>query len=358
MPKSKKKQENQAFAKKKIKVGKVLKKTAATDATFTTRKISMISQLAGQAQGSSVALSHRGLTIKELCRRLGDGDRNSRKEAATGLKQLLTAHPDLIKTELATYLPALARTIDKTKTYQGRCELKLLITKICTLPQDIMNPHFALLIAHTLRALANMANDVRMLGASILKICILSYPELCRGCEEIYPSVVRFLASHSPPWNFPGFLEFIAHFIQLYTAKEEKKVELITATLDFRQKQISRFIDLTPSGDPFTLSVVGDLHERQISPLDKKEMLLALLEGISVVMQTAVADINFKQTVSQRSTEGNLKGSLSTICQHLAEAIGKHAKAGRSIEEFEKHMELWQRIATLIAKKDARRPAK
>ncbi|CAJ0565421.1 unnamed protein product, partial [Mesorhabditis spiculigera] len=137
MPKSKKKQENQAFAKKKIKVGKVLEENG--------RPPMLPSRRERFPRSASWRGKRRGLRWLffriEFPKRGGDWV-EAIVDGASGPDQNLSSPP----------IRGPSLTIDKTDVPRTM-RTETLITKICTLPQDIMNPHFALLIAHTLRLL-------------------------------------------------------------------------------------------------------------------------------------------------------------------------------------------------------------
>lgn len=57
------------FGRKKIKVGKILKKTNATNTRIKTQKVIMLEQLKTNAS-TTQAISYRGLSIDDLCRRM------------------------------------------------------------------------------------------------------------------------------------------------------------------------------------------------------------------------------------------------------------------------------------------------
>lgn len=120
---------NAAFAKKKIKVGKQLKKTNVTDTRFAHKKVVLLEQLKTPAAGeSSATVSHRGHSLDELCRQTGHFSIAVRRDAVTsklklhfgrsddsrvalGLKQMLSAHPELISKHLRTIIPSVGRLI-------------------------------------------------------------------------------------------------------------------------------------------------------------------------------------------------------------------------------------------------------
>lgn len=62
-----------------------------------------------KSEGSYI--SHRGLSLDELCRQLGHYNLNVRRDSAVGVRQLLSAHPELIPKHLHTLIPAIGRLI-------------------------------------------------------------------------------------------------------------------------------------------------------------------------------------------------------------------------------------------------------
>ncbi|VDK37342.1 unnamed protein product [Gongylonema pulchrum] len=105
---AKKKKSDKDFPKAKLKVGKKLKKTTSTDTRIQAKKVVLVEQLAEHEESH---LSHRGLSLDELCRRLGHYNLNMRRDAVVGTRQLLTANPELVPKHLHTLVPVIGRLI-------------------------------------------------------------------------------------------------------------------------------------------------------------------------------------------------------------------------------------------------------
>lgn len=111
------------FGRKKVKVGKVLKKANATDTRIKTKQLVLLEQL--KTTKASV-VSHRGLSLDDLCRRLGHYNENVCRDAIIGknyflssyfcfifieVKEMFAGHPDLIVKNLRTIIPSIGRLI-------------------------------------------------------------------------------------------------------------------------------------------------------------------------------------------------------------------------------------------------------
>lgn len=58
-----------------------------------------------------VVHSHRGLSLDDLCRQLGHYNMKIRRDAVVGLRQLLSANPELITNELHIIIASVSRRI-------------------------------------------------------------------------------------------------------------------------------------------------------------------------------------------------------------------------------------------------------
>lgn len=91
MPPKKKKNnnviKNLTFGKKKIKLGKVLKRVNVTDTSIETRKVVLLEQL--KTQSNEAILSYRGLSLEDLCRQLGHYNETVYRDAIIGTKKEL-----------------------------------------------------------------------------------------------------------------------------------------------------------------------------------------------------------------------------------------------------------------------------
>lgn len=70
------------FGKKKVKVGRILKHDNATDTNVKAKKIVLAEQL--KASEKPVAVTQKGLSVEDLCRRLGHYNENICREAIIG----------------------------------------------------------------------------------------------------------------------------------------------------------------------------------------------------------------------------------------------------------------------------------
>lgn len=73
---------NLTFGKKKVKLGKILKRANATDTIIETRKVVLLEQLKTQTDN---VVSYRGLSLEDLCRQLGHYNETVCRDAIIGI---------------------------------------------------------------------------------------------------------------------------------------------------------------------------------------------------------------------------------------------------------------------------------
>lgn len=295
--KKQKERKNADFKKVKLKVGKKLKKTSTTDATFSAKKLVLTSQLADKQETDEAPLSFRGLTLGELCKQLGHFNKAIRKDALAGTKQLLTSRPDLIVSHLRTLIPSIARLLNESATDPAlNAQLKSLLAVICSVPEQSMSAHFTLLLAHVLRALTNMEMRTRLLALSVLSMLMKNYPRLCRNNADLFSTFVKFLSSpRKPQWNSANFLDKILSFITVYEAdSDEKYVQPEEAYIDFKLGTISEVVSLPNSSSkmtgPFDFPVFSSCAAVCASPFELPKSLISLSCVLAPIIATSLME--------------------------------------------------------------------
>src|SRR4051812_36885286 len=81
------KHNNEDFKKQKLKPGKILKKTNATDTRMTVKKVVLLEQL---KEKTSTVKTVRGLTLEDLCKQLGHYNQSVKRDAIVGMSILMS----------------------------------------------------------------------------------------------------------------------------------------------------------------------------------------------------------------------------------------------------------------------------
>ncbi|VDO36775.1 unnamed protein product [Brugia timori] len=268
------------FPKVKLKVGKKLKKTTATDTRIQSKKVVLVEQL---TKSDNHCLSHRGLSLEELCRQLGHYNLNIRRDSVIGVKQLLSSHPELISKYLHVLIPAVGRLIACDKSDSSfHAQLRSLLELLCTTNASTISSHFTLLMAHTLRALTHLRMGVRIYALTILTLIMRTYPGLCRNSTDLFDSFVEFLNSKRIPANKKLLLDGVHAFLQAFLVEECATIgPLHVASFSIRNKHHTN-INLASTTHPLIdFCVLGSQPQQSSkSSLYSPEKFLLALSGI------------------------------------------------------------------------------
>ncbi|KAL4002097.1 Rix1 complex component involved in 60S ribosome maturation family protein [Acanthocheilonema viteae] len=267
------------FPKVKLKVGRKLKKTTTTDTRIQSKKVVLVEQL---TKSDSVCLSHRGLSLDELCRQLAHYNINVRRDSVIGVKQLLSSHPELVPKHLHILIPAVGRLIACDKSDSSfHAQLRALLELLCTTDASTISSHFTLLMAHTLRALTHLRMGVRIYALTILTLLMRTYPELCRNSINLFDSFVEFLNSKRIPANRKLLLDGVHAFLRAFLVEECTTVgPLHIASFSIRSKQYTK-INLTSNIQPLIdFCVLGSQPQQLKSSLYSPDKFLLALSGI------------------------------------------------------------------------------
>ncbi|KAM3724824.1 High mobility group protein 20A [Dirofilaria immitis] len=278
------------FPKAKLKLGKKLKKTTTTDTRIQSKKVILVEQL---AKNDDSCLSHRGLSLNELCRQLGHYNINVRRGSVIGVKQLLSSHPELISKHLHILIPAVGRLIACDKSDSSfHAQLRTLLELLCTMNASTMSSHFTLLMAHILRALTHLRMSVRMYALTILTLLMRTYPDLCRNSIDLFDSFVGFLNSKRIPANKKLLVDSVHVFLRTFLVEKCATVgPLHVASVSIRNKSLSASEEESPSNEKEWAEIFGMLSKilLQIHPSSQtvhfEEELKKTLSGISSLLK-------------------------------------------------------------------------
>ncbi|VDM37676.1 unnamed protein product [Toxocara canis] len=250
-------------------------------------KVVLLEQLS--ASGSA-HVSHRGLSLDELCRQLGHYNIKVRNDAIIGARQLLSSHPQLISHHLRTLIPAIGRLIaDDKSDAASRAQLRALLQLLCASSPRVMSSHFALLIAHTLRALTHLKLSVRVFATSVLTILMNSYPDLCANCTDLFNAFLTLLSGNRKPSNKQLLIAALQAFLNVFTKKDTPKQEgpLHVGAFSIESKRVTR-INLTPP--PHLFNFGSNPQIKNHPSLDSVDGVLEAFKAICPFLVSLITD--------------------------------------------------------------------
>uniref|UniRef100_A0A915Q3U4 HMG box domain-containing protein n=1 Tax=Setaria digitata TaxID=48799 RepID=A0A915Q3U4_9BILA len=338
------KKKKKDFPKTKVKLGKKLKKTTATDTQIRTRKVVLVEQL---AKSGDSCLSYRGLSLDELCRQLGHYNINVRRDSVIGVRQLLLSHPELMPQHLHTLIPAVGRLIACDKSDSSfHAQLRALLELLCTTDASTISSHFTLLMTHTLRALTHLRMGVRLYALTILTLLMRTYPNLCRNSIDLFDSFVEFLNNK----RLPLLLDAVSAFLRAFMVEEFVRVgPLHVASFSIRNKQYTR-INLTPTTPMIDFCVLGSQPQQSKSPLDSPDKFLLALSGILSLFLINASDESSSNEKQWTGVFGMLKKILLRV-RSLKSTVQFEEKLNKilsGINGMLKHGNLSQRLRSSL----------
>ncbi|KAH7721139.1 testis-expressed sequence 10 protein [Aphelenchoides avenae] len=243
-----------AFKKKKIKVGKQLKKTNVTDTRFSHKKVALLEQLKTD-ESATATVAYRGHTLDELRRQTGHFSLPVQRDAVISLRQMLTAHSELIGKHLRTIIPSVGRLI-------------------------VENVHDGQLRAQ-LKALHEQA-----------------YPALCLKSTDIFETFLLLMESHRKPSSKDSSsrLEATSLFLKVFSATSEEKLwPASDVEVNFETGNFPKINVIRQKGDPFAFQVLYTTQDAGIpaAVLERKERKTGwgqVLKPNSVLRRKAYAD--------------------------------------------------------------------
>ncbi|CAD5215195.1 unnamed protein product [Bursaphelenchus xylophilus] len=261
---------SKTFAKRKIKVGKTLKKTNATDSSFTTKSVVILKQF---ADSTTEPVSHRGLTLKDLNTQIGHSGFNFRKDAVLGMKQLLADNPELIVNHLYDIVSSVGRLLIDDNFASNKAasgNLRALFKLLFSVPEKAMSTPFPILKSHIRISLTHKKLPVRIFGLSILNMMMESYPGLCRQSLDLRESFLSLMQSQKRPSDTILVSNSISLFKSVYETPEQRKTIVRTdeMQLSISQLTLTKLSTTLPDFDRFRFSVFDSDYEKVKNPID------------------------------------------------------------------------------------------
>ncbi|KAF9690196.1 hypothetical protein SADUNF_Sadunf01G0170500 [Salix dunnii] len=187
---SSKKQQNRGIDFKKIKrkIGRKLPPPKNTTNTEIKSKVIVLPEQSVVSEKAGLALSKKGLTLKELLQHTSHHNAKVRKEslfsipfedALMGMKDLFLKHPEEIKLHRYAVIEKLRERIsddDKTVRENLYQLLKLVILPGCK--EDNQGPVISLMMAYIFNAMTHLAIDIRLMAFKFFDLAVEYHPPL------------------------------------------------------------------------------------------------------------------------------------------------------------------------------------
>ncbi|XP_033761464.1 testis-expressed protein 10 homolog isoform X2 [Pecten maximus] len=192
MGKAKKKKKD--FQKVKLKVGKQLKKADnVTTGSFQTRSIQVIQRL---KSNDSQPSTKRNLNIKELLTQCQHYSISVRHDALTGMRELLTTYPDLIRSHLSVVLERTASMFSDKDAAVRQANIKLLKSVLPLVSERQITSFFPIISAHLCCAMSHIYDDIQSDSLKILDLFLDNFAQLVIGSSnQLLPNFIEQISS-------------------------------------------------------------------------------------------------------------------------------------------------------------------
>ncbi|GAC99791.1 hypothetical protein PHSY_007394 [Pseudozyma hubeiensis SY62] len=209
MPKASKRQKEKKadFQKTKLKLGKG-KQAAnnATDVSFKAKTIALPQQSIN-VDKSGKLVNSRNLTTADLALQLRHYSAGVRRDAVSGIKEILTLHPSLMLTDAAPLVPELSRCVGDDDAAVRKQLHALLLWMLPQIPAQLLGPYHNTLLLFTTSALSHIYPEVRLDAIKILDVCLDALPHIATvGWENAVHKMANAISSaaHGPTQSNPA----------------------------------------------------------------------------------------------------------------------------------------------------------
>ncbi|KAJ6519922.1 hypothetical protein C8R45DRAFT_853222 [Mycena sanguinolenta] len=179
MPKSAKKRKDKAadFSKAKLKLGKGKQLASnAIDTSFKARSIALPSQSITAEKDVDAPTTKRRLTFDDLVSHLKHYNAGTRKDAITGFREILDAHPAILESSLTTLINATARLVGDEDAGVRKSLLEFFIWLFPRIPTEDLIPHATALLLFTTSAQTHIFPEIRVDAIRFLNLYLEYIP--------------------------------------------------------------------------------------------------------------------------------------------------------------------------------------
>ncbi|KAF9242864.1 hypothetical protein BU15DRAFT_72514 [Melanogaster broomeanus] len=180
MPKSSKKKKEKVadFSKAKLKLGKGKKlPTNAVDTSFKARSIALPTQSIAVQKDSTLPTTKRGQTFNDILSLLKHYHAGTRKDAISGVRELLEVHPALLHSSITPLVAACVRLIGDEDASVRKALLSFFGWLLPRVPKDDLVPHIPLLLLFTTSAQTHIFPEIRIDAVRFLDLFLGIVPQ-------------------------------------------------------------------------------------------------------------------------------------------------------------------------------------
>ncbi|PVG03212.1 hypothetical protein CPB86DRAFT_779565 [Serendipita vermifera] len=181
MPKSTKKQKDKSadFKKAKLKLGKGKKPANnAVDTSFKAHSIALPTQSIGAEKSQAGPSTKRNHTLPELLSLLHHYSPSSRKDVLLGLRELLSAHQDLLNSSISQVISGCCKLISDEDASVRRALVDFLDWYLHRLQTHFILPHASVLMLFTTSAQTHIFPEIRVDAIKVLDLLLDVIPEV------------------------------------------------------------------------------------------------------------------------------------------------------------------------------------
>ncbi|XP_042501520.1 uncharacterized protein LOC122079264 isoform X2 [Macadamia integrifolia] len=176
-PPSKKKQRGVDFNKIKRKIGRKLPPPKNATNTEIKSKAIILPEQSVASDKAGLAVSKKGLTLKELLQQTSHHNAKVRKDALIGIKDLVRKHPAELKLHKLAIVEKLRERIsDENKSVR---EMLYQLLKEVIFPgskEDIPGPFISLIMVYIFNAMTHLSIDIRLMAFKFFDLVVQHYP--------------------------------------------------------------------------------------------------------------------------------------------------------------------------------------
>ncbi|KAG9454764.1 hypothetical protein H6P81_007668 [Aristolochia fimbriata] len=174
---SKKKQKSSVdFKKIKRKIGRKLPPPKNTTDTTVKSKAIIIPEQTVASDKAGLAVSSKGLTLKELLQQTSHHNAKVRKDALNGIKDLVLKFPSELQSHKVAIIEKLRERIGDDDKSVRETLYQLLKTVVFQRLKDIPGPIISLLMAYVFNAMTHLAMDIRLMAFKFFDLIVQHYP--------------------------------------------------------------------------------------------------------------------------------------------------------------------------------------
>uniref|UniRef100_A0A915ERU4 Testis-expressed protein 10 n=1 Tax=Ditylenchus dipsaci TaxID=166011 RepID=A0A915ERU4_9BILA len=338
------------FGKKKIKVGKILKKPNVTDSSIATKKVVLLEQLKNE---SATVVSHRGLSLEDLCKQLGHYNEGVRRDAIIGVKQLLESNRGQIPKNLRVIVPCVGNQISTgVGDSATRAHLKSLLKLVCEVPIDVISSHFDLFLTHVLKGLSDSQVHTRFFAFDTLLIIMDRYPSLCSRKSELFDGYLLLMSSARRPNKIANVLQSISLFLNIFGSSHQKSFwSKQDVELSVSEKRCTYIEPIIPCREAIEFAVIyGSSQQSESSPLYTASGLLRACEVLCTLIASSV-NTEKQKGVDQRRVSNELNGSVTRLCELSAEFKQENCPDQQYVNDLEKPFNMLRKCPQFFSNK-------